>query len=88
MQYERPARRLVEWSPLHSNYFAYSFGEVGDGISLYHIGRPSAESAARLQMGARGSITDKPLDLVGGMSGFTPQQVSMCAKNVELDRVR
>lgn len=75
MQHERPARRLIAWCPLYSNYFAYSYGEAGDGIHLYHIGRPSVDTEPGLQVGARGSIMDITLDHPGIMGGFASQQV-------------
>lgn len=56
----RIARRLVECSPLHSNYFAYSRGEKGSGIDLYYVGRATAGSEIG-RVGGRGSITDRPL---------------------------
>lgn len=67
--YERGARRLVEWSPLHSNYFAYSYGELGNGINLYHAGRPAVDADPGFQVGARGSITDKPHQENAGVMG-------------------
>ena len=47
---------LVEWSPVYSNYFAYSSGREGSGIDLYRVIR-SAPGDAEL-LGPRGSITD------------------------------
>lgn len=70
MQSERRARRLIQWSPLFSNHFAFTYGEYGDGIDLYHIGRPSTDAEAAI-VGARGSITDKYLS-----EGFGGAQVS------------
>lgn len=48
---------LVEWSPVYSNYFAYSSGKEGNGIDLYRVSR-SVPGEAEL-LGARGSITDR-----------------------------
>eukprot|EP00752_Nemacystus_decipiens_P003707 g3416.t1 len=47
---------LVEWSPVYSNYFAYSSGKGGSGIDLYRVIRSSPGDAELL--GPRGSITD------------------------------
>ncbi|CAM9903672.1 unnamed protein product, partial [Scytosiphon promiscuus] len=48
---------LVEWSPVYSNYFAYSSGNEGSGIDLYRVSRSISGEAELL--GARGSITDR-----------------------------
>lgn len=48
---------LVEWSPVYSNYFAYSGGKEGGGVDLYRVIR-SAPGETEPLLGPRGSITD------------------------------
>ncbi len=50
---------LVEWSPVYSNYFAFSSGTEGSGLDLYRVSRSAPGEAAELLMAARGSLTDQ-----------------------------
>lgn len=50
---------LVQWSPIYSNYFAYSSGRERSGIDLYRVSRSVPGGGDAELLGSRGSVTDR-----------------------------